>query len=60
MLGRTGRCKSFDNSANGYARGEAVVGSVWKVAEEWDGEWVGFEEFSFSMSSNVSSKISCN
>ncbi|CAK9091748.1 unnamed protein product [Durusdinium trenchii] len=34
MLGRTGRCKSFDNSANGYARGEAVIGSVWKVGEE--------------------------
>lgn len=34
MLGRTGRCKSFDNSANGYARGEAVIGSVWKVGED--------------------------
>ncbi|CAE7219750.1 ppsD [Symbiodinium pilosum] len=34
MLGRTGRCKSFDNSANGYARGEGIVSQVWKVAED--------------------------
>jgi len=33
MLGRTGRCKSFDNSANGYARGEAVIAAVFKTAE---------------------------
>lgn len=34
MLGRTGRCKSFDNSANGYARGEAITSMVWKVPDE--------------------------
>lgn len=33
MLGRTGRCKSFDNSANGYARGEAVVACVFKKGQ---------------------------
>ena len=33
MLGRTGRCKSFDNSANGYARGEAVIACVFKKGQ---------------------------
>ncbi|CAJ1339242.1 unnamed protein product [Effrenium voratum] len=33
MLGRMGRSMSFDNSANGYARGEAVCAAVFKSAE---------------------------
>eukprot|EP00931_Biecheleriopsis_adriatica_P085828 TRINITY_DN60616_c0_g1_i1.p1 TRINITY_DN60616_c0_g1~~TRINITY_DN60616_c0_g1_i1.p1 ORF type:complete len:808 (+),score=161.56 TRINITY_DN60616_c0_g1_i1:20-2443(+) len=36
MLGRTGRSMSFDNSANGYARGEAVAATVWKIAGSSD------------------------
>lgn len=31
MLGRSGRCRTFDKSANGYARGEAIHAAVIKT-----------------------------